>query len=371
MMLPQPEAKITYSLKVVALIALGLGLLYVAVAFLKLLGEGGVVILAAILVTYLIMPLVNRLRQRMSLVWALAITYLLILLVIALTVLWIVPPLAAQAHALIVSLPGLLQSLQTKLSDPTNPLVAKAPPELRGYIMSLPAEVNKLVATYGLGVAQRALAVLFSVASLFLSVIIVPILAAYLFFDTAEVKRGFLGFIPERSRPKTLAILTDVNHVLGAFVRGQVLDGFILAVMVTVMLWLLHVPYALLIGVAAGFLNLVPYLGAIIGFIPSVALALAYNGWENALLVAVLFAVIQQIDGNFILPRIMKENVLLSPLVIIVAILVFSALFGVMGTFLAVPIAAILRVLKLHFLPAPSEAAVLGEEARAQALRVF
>lgn len=346
-------------------------MLYAAVSFLKLLGEGGIVIVAAILVTYLILPLVQRLRQRMSIVWAIAVTYALIVLVLALTVLWVVPPLVAQAHALIVSLPALFASLQQKLADPANPLIAKSPPEVRTYLVSLPAEINKLVATYGLGMAQRALGVLFSVVSLFLSVIIVPILAAYLFFDTPDVKRGFLGLFPQSARPKTIAILTDVDRVIGAFVRGQVLDGLILAVMVSVMLWALHVPYALLIGVAAGFLNLVPYLGAIIGFIPSVTLALAYNGWENALLVALLFAVIQQVDGNFILPRIMKENVLLSPLVIIVSILVFSALFGVVGTFLAVPIAAILRVLKLHFLPAPPPAEMAAAQTQAQHLRVF
>ena len=354
-----------------ALAALGLGLLYAAVSLLKLLGESGIVIVAAILVTYLIMPLVQRLRRRMSIVWAIAVTYVLIALVLAFTVLWVVPPLVAQAHALIVSLPQLFQSLQQKLSDPSNPLIAKSPPEVRTYLVSVPAEINKLVATYGLGMAQRALGVLLSVVSLFLSVIIVPILAAYFFFDTPDVKRGFLGLIPARARPKTLAILTDVDRVIGAFVRGQVLDGLILAVMVSVMLWALHVPYALLIGVAAGFLNLVPYLGAIIGFIPSVTLALAYNGWENALLVAVLFAVIQQVDGNFILPRIMKENVRLSPLVIIISILVFSALFGVVGTFLAVPIAAILRVLKLHFLPAPPVAEMAADQTQAQRLRVF
>ena len=327
--------------------------------------------MAAVLVTSLIVPRVNGLRRRMSLVWALAVTYLLIALALAFTVLVVVPPLASQAHALIVSLPGVLQNMQRQLSDPANPLVARAPAELRPYITQIPKEINDLVATYGLGVAQRAIGVLFSLASLFLSVIIVPILSVYLFFDCREVKRGFLGFIPSRARPKTIAILTDVKDVIGAFIRGQVLDGVILAVMVSVMLWALHVPYALLIGVAAGFLNLVPYLGAIIGFIPSVALALAYNGWENAALVALLFGVIQQIDGNFILPRIMKENVLLSPLVIIIAILVFSALFGVVGTFLAVPLAAVMRVLKLHFLPAPPEHDLLAEEAQATPLRVF
>jgi predicted PurR-regulated permease PerM len=74
------------------------------------------------------------------------------------------------------------------------------------------------------------------------------------------------------------------------------------------MLYLMHVPYALLIGVSAGVLNLVPYLGSIAGFIPSVALALGFNGWQNALAVAILFAVIQQIDGSFILPKIMKAK---------------------------------------------------------------
>ena len=154
---PAQEAKITYALKAAALAALGLGLLYAAVSFLKLLGESGIVIVAAILVTYLIMPLVQRLRRRMSIVWAIAVTYVLLVLVLALTVVWIVPPLVAQAHALIVSLPALFQSLQQKLSDPSNPLIAKSPAEVRAYLISLPGEINTLVAKYGLGMAQRAL----------------------------------------------------------------------------------------------------------------------------------------------------------------------------------------------------------------------
>lgn len=365
------EPQVTYSLKLLGILVLALVLVAGAIELLKALGSAGIVILGAILITYLILPIVQRLQRQMKLIWAILVTYAFIGVVITLVVVLVVPPLATQAHSLIVSLPPMLDSLQKQLSDPNNPIVAKFPAELRTYINSLPAELNKLVAKYGLGVAQRTLGVLLSVASLFLSVIIVPILAMYLLFDTPEAKRGFLGFIPAKSRPKTIAILHDLNHVLGAFVRGQVLDGVILAIMVTFMLWVMKVPYALLIGVAAGFLNLVPYLGAIIGFVPSILLALLANGWENAVIVGILFGVIQQIDGNVILPRIMRENVLLSPLIIIVAILVFSALFGVMGTFLAVPVAAMLRVIKLHFTPAPSESEMAKEEVLAEPLRVF
>ncbi len=350
---------------------IGSAAVLLAVEFLKIIGSTGIVILAAILVAYLILPIVDRLHRRLPLAGALALTYLLIAAVLTLAVVLIVPPLVAQAHALILSLPASLHALQAKMADPGNSAFRKIPPELRDYINGLPAQLNAMIATYGLGVAQRTLSVVFSAFSIFLSVIIVPILAAYLLFDTGEAKRAFIGFIPPAARPKTLAILGDVNAVIGAFVRGQVLDGIILAAMVTLMLWIMHVPYALLIGVAAGFLNLVPYLGAIIGFIPSILLALLYNGWQNALIVGLLFAVIQQVDGNVILPRIMKQNVLLSPLVVIMSILVFTALFGILGTFLAVPVAAMLRVLKLHFAPAPSIQQMRSGESAAQDLTVF
>jgi predicted PurR-regulated permease PerM len=177
--------------------------------------------------------------------------------------------------------------------------------------------------------------------------------------------------IPPAARPRTLAILADVNTTIGAFVRGQALDGLILGTLIAIMLGIMHVRYALLIGVAAGVLNLIPYVGALIGFIPAVLLALVFNGWQNALIVAILFALIQQLDGNVILPRIMKDTLQLSPLVIIIAILIGSAYFGVIGTFLAVPIAAILRVLKLHFAPAPSPAQMSSDETRAAALEVL
>jgi predicted PurR-regulated permease PerM len=121
--------------------------------------------------------------------------------------------------------------------------------------------------------------------------------------------------------------------------------------MIAAMLAIMHVPYALLIGVAAGILNFIPYAGAIIGFIPSVILALSFNGVTNALIVAALFAVIQQVDGNFIAPRVLKDNVGLSPFWIIVSILAFTELFGLVGTFLAVPVAAMIRVLRDHLVP--------------------
>jgi predicted PurR-regulated permease PerM len=367
----EQETRITAALKIVALVALCLGLVWVAIQGLKLLGNSGLVILAGVLVTYLAIPVVGFFRRRMPLIWAITLTYVIFGVVLALAFVLIVPPLVGQARSLIASLPATIAAAQRELSNPQNPLIQKLPPDLLNYLKSLPAQINAIVAKYGLGVVQGTLGAFFSIASLFLSLIIVPILSIYLFFDGNEVKRAFLGFVPQVARPKTLAILSDLNTTIGAFIRGQVLDGVILGAMITVMLWILHVPYALLIGVSAGILNLIPYVGAIVGFIPSVLLALIFNGWQNALIVGVLFGVIQQIDGNVILPRIMKDQVQLSPLIIILAILIFSAFFGLVGTFLAVPVTAMLRVFKLHFAPAPPDTEVAVEEKRALSLEVL
>jgi len=183
------------------------------------------------------------------------------------------------------------------------------------------------------------------------------VLAAYMLLEAVDVRRQLLGLFPPKRRPKLNTVIDELDAVVGGFIRGQLIDGAIVGTMIFVMLMFTHVPYALLIGVAAGILNFIPYAGAVIGFVPSVLLALAYNGPTNALIVAILFAVIQQIDGNFVAPRVLKDNVGLSPLYIIIAILIGSELFGLIGTFLAVPVAAMLRVLREQLLPAAADLA--------------
>jgi predicted PurR-regulated permease PerM len=113
----------------------------------------------------------------------------------------------------------------------------------------------------------------------------------------------------------------------------------------------LHVKYALLIGVVAGIFDIIPFVGAFVGAVPAVALAFFNDGWQHALIVAIVFVLIFQAEGHFIAPRIVSESVGLSPLTVIVAILIGGELHGIGGMFLAVPIAAALRVILIHALP--------------------
>lgn len=347
------ERQATYALKVLAIIALTIYLLVGVLSFFAAIRTTGLLIIGSVFFAYLIYPLVRRFNRQLPVVWSLLIVYAFIALVAVAVVALLAPPLSNDFQQLAKSVPTLVARIQEEIANPNNPIIRRLPSEQRTYIETLPAQIGSLVQTYGFDAAQRTLTVVLSAVSVLATVIIIPVLGAYLLLDADNLRRQALGLFPPKRRAKVSTIIDELDGVIGGFIRGQLIDGAIVGVMIFVMLAIMHVPYALLIGVAAAILNFIPYAGAIVGFVPSVILALAYNGPVNALIVAGLFAVIQQIDGNFVAPRVLKDAVGLSPVYIIISILVGSELFGLPGTFLAVPIAAMLRVLREQLLPAP------------------
>ena len=348
------ERRVTFALKVLATIALSVYLLVGLLQFFGAIRSTGLLIVGAIFFAYLIYPLVRRLNARLPAIVAILIVYAFIILVLGSVLALVVPALGNDISNFAKTLPTLTAQFQTELVSPHNPFLRRIPAEDRLYIANLPSQLNSVVQKYGVDTLQRSLTVVLSTFSVIATLVVIPVLAAYMLLEASDVRRQVLGLFPARRRQKVNTLIDELDAVVGGFIRGQLIDGAIVGAMILVMLSIMHVPYALLIGVAAGILNFIPYAGAVIGFVPSVLLALAYNGPTNALIVAILFAVIQQIDGNFVAPRVLKDNVGLSPLYIIIAILVGSELFGLVGTFLAVPVAAMLRVLREQLLPSPA-----------------
>ena len=348
------ERRVTFALKVLATIALALYLLTGVLSFFGSIRATGLLIVGALFLAYLIYPLVRRLNERVPVIWSIIIVYAFIVLIGTFFITLIAPQITSDLTSFMKTLPTLLTRVQLELVTPTNGFIARIPAGDRLYLATLPTQFNALVQQYGADTLQKTIPVLLSAVSVAATLVIVPILAAYMLLDASNVRRQLLGLFPLKRHAKVEAIIDGLDEVIGGFIRGQLIDGAIVGSMIFVMLTFTHVPYALLIGVAAGILNFIPYAGAVIGFVPSVLLALAYNGPGNALLVALLFAVIQQIDGNFVAPRVLKDNVGLSPLYIILSILIGSEMFGLIGTFLAVPVAAMLRVLREQLLPHPA-----------------
>jgi len=345
------ERNVTYALKVLALIALAAVMLSAIVAFIGRIPSVAVIIIGAIFFTYIIYPAVLWLSARMPMIWAILVVYVGIAGVVAVGVSTVAPALVDDTQTLLKSTPQIVHSAQAFVSNPHNPLLARLPLAMRQYLAGLPPELAHRAQGYGGEAASRVLSLLASVVGLLATMIVIPVLSLYLLMEAPQLIRALMRVIPLQAQPKALAFIHDFDNVLGGFIRGQLTVGATIGVCITIALLVLHVKYAVLIGVTAGLLDVIPYVGALVGFVPSVTLALANDGWQHALIVALVFAAIFQAEGHFIAPRIVSDSVGLTPLMVIIAILIGGELLGIAGMFLAVPIAAVLRIIILHAIP--------------------
>jgi len=138
--------------------------------------------------------------------------------------------------------------------------------------------------------------------------------------------------------------MKEIHEVFSKYIVGKSLDSFIIAVLCFIGLSLMNIQYALLISFIVGITNMIPYFGPFIGMLPSALIALLASGqWEKGLGVLIFIIVLQQLDGWLIGPKILGDSVGLDPLVVIIAIIIGGATFGLLGMFVSVPIVAILR----------------------------
>ncbi|MEW5850306.1 MAG: AI-2E family transporter [Myxococcota bacterium] len=176
--------------------------------------------------------------------------------------------------------------------------------------------------------------------------LLIPLFAFYLLrdFDLIVARAGEL--IPPRHRPPVGSIFHEIDVAMGSFIRGQLTVASVLALLYALGLWAVGLPLALLVGLIAGFGNMIPYVGTTVGVVLATLMAvLDWGGVGHLLMVYAVFVVVQGLEGWIITPMIVGESVGLSPFLVMVAILVFGDLFGFLGILVAVPSAAILKIL--------------------------
>jgi len=137
-----------------------------------------------------------------------------------------------------------------------------------------------------------------------------------------------------------------VELQLGGYIRGQLIDAFLVGLLSILALYLLDVPYYILIGSLAGLANLIPYFGPIVGAVPAVVVSMMHNpSFSIVLWIALAFAIVQLIDNILISPLVVARSVNIHPLVVIVVVLIGERLLGILGMLLAVPVTAIANVI--------------------------
>ena len=147
-----------------------------------------------------------------------------------------------------------------------------------------------------------------------------------------------------------LRYFSNGNEIFFKFISSQVIDAFVVAAITSIAMSIMGVKYSLLLGVFIGISNLIPYFGAIVGVAISVIITLLTGGWKQALIMAIVVTILQQIDANVINPRITSSKLKISPLLVIFAVTIGGGYFGVLGMFIAVPIATLIKLIIEDFI---------------------
>ena len=288
-------------------------------------------------------PIVDWLERRgFSRTWGVVLVFATITLSIALLILLIAPMIYAQTVTLVQSAPEALRWIQ----DVALPKLGITVPEnLRidaNYIRRWVSD-HWQEATDAAGVvAQSGLAVLATIANIAL----IPIVAFYLLRDWDRMVASVDHFTPPRWRPLTRRLASECDDVLGSFIRGQGLVMLAMAIYYTVTLSIAGLKLSLVVGIIAGTLTFVPYLGFAVGFAAAMIAVLVQDpSFWPVTWVVIIFVVAQMLEGNVLVPMLVGDKIGIHPVTVIFAVMAGGQLMGFTGVLIALPVAAILAVL--------------------------
>jgi predicted PurR-regulated permease PerM len=205
--------------------------------------------------------------------------------------------------------------------------------------------VQNILLGFGAGAGQVIRGVTEAIAVIGLA----PVLAIYILIDLERFKANTLGMTPPRHREETAFVAGELGTAMGSFVRGQLLVAVIVGIASSIGMYLIGLPFWLIIGILAGFLNLIPFLGPVVGGALAVLVALLNGDVSQAVWAVAIFVVIQQVDNHVITPLVQRARVNLSPLVIVLALVIGGSVAGLLGVVVAVPLTAAARIVVGHF----------------------
>ncbi len=287
-----------------------------------------VLLFVVLVVAAAVSPIVDRLSQKMPRSLAALIIFLAVIAVFVSAIVLLIPPVISQVGDLAVALPSYLSRFSVT-DDSIKSSIA------RKIIEELPTQLQNA--------SQRAPQVIINFFGGFYTAFVAAFLTFYLLLEEKGIKKFFLSFVPHDSKAKTVDVFSKIGEKMGDWLRGQLLLMLIIGLISTLILIVLGVPYALALGLWAGLTEIIPYLGPILGAIPAVLLGFTVSPLAG-FLVIILYMAVQQMESNFLVPKIMEKTVGLSPLIIIIALMIGGKLLGVLGVVLAVPVSAALAV---------------------------
>lgn len=302
----------------------------------------------ALMLAYFFDPLYRYLiHKKVPRVLAIIVVFGIIIALLILTIVFLIPSMINQLNILYKEIPNFIENYQN--------LILSIKPQLSKFIN--PADVEILLKESlselqkgVLGFSQTIIIYLSNiVSSITFGIVIIPLILFYLMRDLVIFKENLYIFVSRENKKEFKEVLEEIDRIVSGFIRGRIMVCFIVGALIGIGLYFLNLKFALIIGIVSGIFNFIPYLGPIVGVVLALIFALG-QPWWTLLMIVVLFVLVNQLEAIYLNPNILGKGLGLHPLTVILSILICGQLLGILGVLVAVPLAAILKVLAIRYL---------------------
>ncbi|WP_036126453.1 AI-2E family transporter, partial [Lysinibacillus sphaericus] len=311
----------------------------------------------AVIGYYLLRPLLAILvRWRIPRIWGILILYIAVIGVITLLVVLVYPFLRDQFTNLAQEFPEYFMKFtqnivaflnNSRFNDYLDKINFDYNEVVKNFTTDMVKTVRETAANVAQGVATGITGFLSTLTGIVLSLVTVPFILFYLLKEGEKLPKFMLKVCPPRMRKEVTEIFHDMDKQISSYIQGQILVSMCIGAMVTIGFLIIGMKYALLLGFLAMITSVVPYLGPVIAITPAVIIALVTSPLMLIKL-AIVWTIVQLIEGKFISPQIMGKSLSIHPITIIFVLLTAGSLFGVPGVILGIPGYAIFKVLVTH-----------------------
>jgi len=292
------------------------------------------ILLLVLIIVAAISPVVNKLSKKIPRLLAIIFVYLLMVILLGLFSYLIFPPLVTEVKELSKQLPDL-----ALINSPEYVTLKAVIVSSQEGLVSLAKELTNF--------SSRIYSTTLGFFGGIITVITVIILSFYLLIEEHGARNFIKQHLPIENRETTVEILRRVVYKIGSWIKAQLWLGLIVGLLNFVGLLIIGLPYAISLAIWTAVTELIPYVGPVLGGIPTVIVAFLFFPAEPIkwVLIIIWFTAVQQLEAQFLVPKIMQKVIGLSPVIIILSILVGGKIAGLMGVILAIPTAAIISVL--------------------------
>jgi sporulation integral membrane protein YtvI len=299
----------------------------------------------AIIIAYILNPFVEKLEQyKIKRIFGIIIVYIAVFGFLLVAGYYGLPLIIKQITSLGETIPTYTSQIQQILNSfYRNYKNFSIPVSLRESIDRNLLAIQKTIISH----LSSVVSILFNIFSRIISIIVAPILAFYLLKDKEEICQIIVKIIPLSNRSELLQLWEEIDTVLTKFIRGHLTVALIVGASTALGLSIVGMDYPLLLGIITGITNIIPYFGPIIGGIPAVLLALL-KSQVLAIYVIIVIVIVQQLESNFISPKVLGSSVGLHPLLVIFVLLAGGEIWGLVGMLVAVPLTAVLKILIVY-----------------------